>query len=150
MPHYLRRAPTPFVDSMIVLGISIVPLIYFGVLWLAIIFATSARGAEHYPGQYAQVDPEMRRWFRNQMSPKTGGSCCSEADGTYAEEDIRGDHYWTRFPASNGVWVQVPEDVVINAPNRNGAAVVWWYFEASTDDGSMVLKVRCYAPGGKA
>jgi hypothetical protein len=44
-------------------------------------------------GQYAQVDPKIRQWFRNQLSPKTGGNCCNEADGVYAEEDIRGEHY---------------------------------------------------------
>jgi hypothetical protein len=44
-------------------------------------------------GRYAQVDPKIRQWFRNQLSPKTGGNCCNEADGVYAEEDIRGEHY---------------------------------------------------------
>src|SRR2546423_136222 len=83
-------------------------------------------------GQYAQADPKTRQWFRQQISPKTGGSCCNEADGIYAEEDIRNGHYWTRWEGSGG-WQQVPDDVVINDPNRNGAPVVWWYVESFTD-----------------
>ena len=72
-------------------------------------------------GQYNSVSPEVRQWFRSQKSPKTGGLCCNEADGTYAEEDIR-----------NGVY----------DPNRNGAPVAWWYFQEGK------LQIRCYAPGG--
>src|SRR5437588_12457262 len=46
-------------------------------------------------GQYNSTSPEVRQWFRAQKSPKTGGLCCNEADGTYAEEDIRDGLYWT-------------------------------------------------------
>jgi hypothetical protein len=101
-------------------------------------------------GRYAQVDPKIRQWFRNQLSPKTGGNCCDEAAGVYAEEDIRGEHYWTRFPQSNGEWMQVPDDVVINDPNRNGAPVVWWYYERNPVSKQRELKIRCYAVGGGA
>jgi hypothetical protein len=89
---------------------------------LLVLVATPAIARDN--GQYAQVDPKIRQWFRNQLSPKTGGNCCNEADGVYAEEDIRGEHYWTRFPQSNGEWMQVPDDVVIKDPNRNGAPMV--------------------------
>jgi hypothetical protein len=91
-------------------------------------------------GQYNQVSPEIRDWFRAQKSPKTGGRCCDEADGVYAEEDIRDSRYWTRWPGHD--WRPVPEDVVIHDPNRHGAPVVWWYFEQGE------AKIRCYAPGG--
>jgi hypothetical protein len=40
-------------------------------------------------GQYNNVAPEIRQWFRDQKSPKTGGLCCTEADGNEAQEDIR-------------------------------------------------------------
>jgi hypothetical protein len=80
-------------------------------------------------GRYNSVAPEVRQWFRAQKSPKTGGLCCNEADGTYAEEDIRNGVYWTRFESTKGEWIPVPADVVIKDPNRNGAAVAWWYFQ---------------------
>jgi hypothetical protein len=77
-------------------------------------------------GQYNSVSPEVRQWFRSQKSPKTGGLCCNEADGTYAEEDIRNGVYWTRFELTGGEWIAVPADVVIKAltetvlPSRGG------------------------------
>jgi hypothetical protein len=93
-------------------------------------------------GQYDNVSPEVRQWFRMQKSPKTGALCCNEADGTYAEEDIRNGIYWTRFALTKGEWIPVPTEVVIKDPNRNGAPVAWWHFH----DGK--LEIRCYAPGG--
>jgi len=91
-------------------------------------------------GQYSQVSPEVRDWFRAQKSPKTGNFCCDEADGIYAEEDIREGRSWTRWSGHD--WRPVPEDVVIRDSNRHGAPVVWWY----ADRGET--KIRCYAPGG--
>jgi len=44
-------------------------------------------------GQYQNVSPDIRQWFRDQKSPKTGMICCSEADGNEAQEDIRDGHY---------------------------------------------------------
>ena len=64
-------------------------------------------------GQYSNVSPEIRQWFREQKSPRTGAPCCNEADGTYAEEVIRDGVYWTRFKETNGEWIPVPVDVVI-------------------------------------
>jgi hypothetical protein len=91
-------------------------------------------------GQYEGASPDVRAWFRSQKSPKTGMLCCGEADGIYAEEDIREGQYWTRWGAHD--WQPVPQDVVIHNPNRHGAPVVWWY----VDKGET--RIRCYAPGG--
>jgi hypothetical protein len=93
-------------------------------------------------GQYNNVSPEIRRLFRDQKSPKTGALCCNEADGTYAEEDIRNGVYWIRFQQTNGEWIPVPADVVIKGPNPNGTPVAWWYFLEGE------VQIRCYAPGG--
>lgn len=126
----------------------------------------AAFGRTLYPGQWAQVDPAERAWFKAQKSPQTGVPCCDESDGTYAEEDLREGHYWTRFawkrctyqgalvppstPPWNGMecedviadWMPVPDEVVIHNPNRHGAPVVWW-----SVDGAKPY-IRCYAPGG--
>jgi len=91
-------------------------------------------------GQYGNAPPELRDWFRSQKSPKTGALCCSEADGLFAEEDIREGHYWARWSGHD--WQPVPDEVVIHDPNRHGAPVVWWYLERGE------TKIRCYAPGG--
>lgn len=113
--------------------------------------------------EVAQLDPEEQQWFSQQYIPRgehKGGSCCSLADGTYAQEDIRYDekgegHYWTRFhygrynylqqwkDIGESDWMQVPDDAVINdKPNRHGSPAVWYYF-----DNQDKVMIRCYAPG---
>ena len=106
-----------------------------------LVLCAPALARELYPGQYSNVPADVRQWFRAQKSPKTGGLCCNEADGTYAEEDIRNGVYWTRFELTKGEWIRVPPEVVITGPNINGAPVAWWYFQ----DGKV--QIRCYAPG---
>lgn len=129
------------------------------VLW-GLIFCAGhyAFGREAYPGQYAQVDPETRAWFGAQKVPGTNHSCCGDADGTYAEEDIRPDaagkeHYWVRFEYGYGDtkfssrWMQVPDEVVIHNPNRHGAPVVWWWIDEDDDPNGELVQIRCFAPG---
>jgi hypothetical protein len=95
-------------------------------------------------GQYDKVAPEIRQWFREQRSPKTGMICCSEADGSEAQEDIRDGHYWATWSAVSPNWYPVPDEVVIkDRPNKVGRPVVWTYYERGE------VKIRCYAPGGK-
>jgi hypothetical protein len=122
-----------------------------------VLAAQPAFAREQFRGQYAQIDAQDRAWFRAQKSPQTGNSCCNEADGTYAEEDIREGHYWTRFmmhritypPAQEKDvpvdWMQVPDEVVIKQPNRHGAPTVWWYIDGQTQK----VMIRCYAVGAK-
>ena len=98
-------------------------------------------------GRWAQSDPATREWFRSQKvpaGPHAGTSCCSEADGVYAEEDIEDGQYVVTFEA-HGRQVKrmrVPEDRVIREPNRHGRAVVWFWFENAEP------RIRCFIPGG--
>jgi hypothetical protein len=133
---------------------------------LAIFLAVvkTALGRELYPGQFAQVPKEERDWFKSQKAPNSSVPCCDESDGIYAEEELRGDKYWTQFvwkrciyqgrvvmpadligiecsEAPSG-WMEVPDDVVIRNPNRHGAPVVWWRIDRQQ------LSIRCYVPGG--
>lgn len=105
----------------------------------------------HDASQHAQMTPAQREWFGKQTIPKgapnEGMSCCSSADGQFAEEDIREGHYWTRFPAGGTRWYQVPDAVVIIAPNRNGAAAVWW--GGAVEGYANTIYIRCFAPGPK-
>lgn len=112
-------------------------------LFAAALLVMATESAARDFGQYQNVDPATRQWFRSQRNPTTGGLCCSEADGTYAEEDIRDGHYWARFEFRGMAtdWMPVPDDAVIRDPNKNGAPVVWWFVEGGQ------LKIRCYSPG---
>ena len=125
--------------------------VVLGMLVIAVLsllmFMASGQARELHPGQYKDVPPKVQQWFRSQKIPGTTDSCCNEADGTYAEEEIRGAQYWTRFVTSGGVrvdWMPVPPDRVIN-PNINGSPVVWYYWDTGP---SNKVQIRCYAPGG--
>jgi len=138
------------------IGIVAAALFGLALLAFALFLAEPAPARTLYPGQWAQVDPEIRRWFNNQIvpaGPAKGASCCSEADGVYAEEDLRNGHYWTRFQwkkwdsdstqyaPADSEWMEVPDDTVIHDPNRHGAPVVWWWVVGNK------LTIRCFAPG---
>lgn len=140
------------------LGIVSAALFGLGILALALFLSAKVAPAGPFwrSGQLAQVDPADREWLKAQRSPN-GVPCCDEADGVYAREDIRGDHYWVRFVYGSWVyppgrapqrgedhdsdWMQVPDEVVIHNPNRHGSPVVWWVVDGTG------LRIRCYAPG---
>jgi hypothetical protein len=113
---------------------------------IALFLVVLAHPRELYPGQYSQVDPDKRKWYRNQTSP-SGYNCCSEADGTDVDEDIRDGEYWVRWDKSVAIhpetsgWMKVPAAVIIPGPNRYGP-IVWWAY--SEDAG---LSIRCYSRG---
>src|ERR1700746_1656308 len=75
-------------------------------IWMAIgvaMLVSAPAVAGDYGRQWAQsqgLSDQEKQWFRQQTVPgggSKGTSCCSAADGVYAEEDIRDGHYWTRF-----------------------------------------------------
>jgi hypothetical protein len=120
-------------------------------VWAALavmtLFCQGVTARELFPGQYADVPPETRQWFRSQKVPGgeyQGSFCCNEADGVYAEEDMINGQYWTRWRVNDDMtpWQPVPPEAVIPQGNRNGSPVVWYWYK----DGE--LKIRCYAPGG--
>jgi len=132
--------------------------------WLPLVILTlmiTSAPARDY-GQYADLDPKQKQWFRDQKIPggTKGETCCSEADGTFAEEDIRDGQYWTRYrpktwsknPITNKMtaregeltaWEPVPPNALLDTPNHNGLAVVWYYYNNGK------LTIRCFAPGVK-
>ena len=93
-------------------------------------------------GRFNHLPVDLRDWFRSQQSPVSGERCCDEADGTYVEEDIREGHYWVRW-STVWQWQRVPDEVIINGPNRVGLPVVWWHYD------HLGVRIRCFVPGGK-
>ncbi len=109
--------------------------------------SATAEARELYKGQYAQVEPQIRKWFNDQLIPGSNQRCCSEADGVTAEPDIRDGHHWVRFTAKmpegsevDSGWMEVPDTAVLNGPNLYKAPVVWWGWNNG-------IYIRCYAPG---
>jgi hypothetical protein len=133
----------------------------------AFLIATHARGVERFPGQYAQVDPEISDWYRGQLVPggqSRGQSCCSQADGTKAESDVRPGHdgelhWFAKFEACfypgnnlpkvcrNIDWMEVPDEAIIeHSRNPTGSTVVW--YSANFDYATQAIgevKIRCFA-----
>lgn len=95
----------------------------------------------HDNGQFADVSPSVRAWFKSVKS-QHGVPCCDIADGHRTDYDMRKDQYWVPI---NGNWMPVPPDAVLDTVgNPVGDAVVWYSIY-----GDHVV-IRCFVPGSGA
>jgi hypothetical protein len=73
-----------------------------------VLIASAALGGAAFAfdnGQYNDVPPDIRAWFRNVLAPN-GVPCCDISDGHRTEYDVRNGAYW------------VPRRRVVRAPSR--------------------------------
>lgn len=110
-------------------------------------------------GQFNTAPDNVRKWFNEQVSPESGRSCCSIADGHETQEKIVNGQYWVTV---NGKWYPVPPSrVIYKTGNPVGYPVVWYtQFTETTDapdtadDNSLFFNVQgepnilCFVPGG--
>lgn len=147
-----RESPKDIIDW---LSLALAFIIgYLIVTWISVALNASMAHARDN-GQYSQVSPEIRQWWKNQRIPGgqfAGQSCCSEADGTFAEAETRGDKWFARFSVKSGGqeypidWMQVPDEAVMTVPNRYGAPIVW--YGAQYNNGKIAnVWIRCFMPG---
>lgn len=104
---------------------------------LIISFGMKAK-ARDVDGRYA--DSPLGPWFKS-LKSKGGAWCCDGADGTALSDvdwDTKDGHYRVRL---EGEWVVVPDDAVIDEPNRAGKTMVWPYH------GALGVTIRCFLPG---
>jgi hypothetical protein len=91
-----------------------------------VLVASAALGGAAFAfdnGQYNDVPPDIRAWFRNVLAPN-GVPCCDISDGHRTEYDVRDGAYWVPI---DGEWMLVPERAIIrNAGNPVGEAVDWY------------------------
>ncbi len=88
-------------------------------------------------GQWEKVPPQIREWFRG-LKNDQGVPCCSEADGhQLGDDDWKIDDSGRFLVRLDGRWFQVPQDKVLNIPNRIGVAILW----ISTDG-----HIYCFLP----
>src|SRR5439155_26649284 len=69
--------------------------------------------------------PGLDGWYQSLRSGK--GPCCDGpgVDATHlsdADWESRGGHYRVRI---EGEWIDVPDDAVLDVPNRDGRTLVW-------------------------
>jgi hypothetical protein len=103
-------------------------------------------------GQWGDVSPTVRAWFKSVRSPQ-GVPCCDVADGHRTDYELRSTGYWVPIPESpsgNDNWMEVPPDAVVqNAGNPVGEAIVW-YARRTNTGGHATFHIRCFVPGGGA
>jgi hypothetical protein len=146
----------PYADPGTLAGIAVVIAVAVAMFLLTL----GMRAHAHWRPEYAQMNPLEQQWWKDQHNPTTKINCCSNADGTYAEEDIRDGHYWTKFKyrvsGDSGAevektsdWMEVPTDTILDTtPNIHGAPAVWWGVNYPTG-GTPTPFIRCFAPGAK-
>jgi len=124
--------------------------IYGIVLLIGLLYSTSSLG--HDASKYT---PQELDWLQSVIHP-TKGSCCSEGDGDFVEEDIRDGDYWIQCPLDSHCpyknWTKVPKESIITEPNKLGRPAVWWYpgpVGAALSIGAVPdsSTIRCYTPG---
>lgn len=85
--------------------------------------------------------PELDGWFKGLRS-KGWTPCCDGSDQQGLADpdwDIKDGKYRVRL---KGEWHDVPDDAIVDGPNKAGHAMVW---PVEYADGS--LHVRCFMPG---
>jgi hypothetical protein len=83
--------------------------------------------------------PELNSWYERLHSGK--GPCCDGSDAKRLDDadwDSKDGHYRVRI---DGEWVDVPNEAVVDGPNRADRTMVWPYYL----DGHP--KARCFMPG---
>jgi hypothetical protein len=114
------------------------------VIALLLLVTLTAKVLARDYGQYRDIDPGLRQWIEA-LKDKTGKGCCETADGHPAEYewDIAGNRYRVRI---EGEWYNVPEEAVIEGPNKLGYATVWYWISWEID-GKKTHHIRCFLPG---
>ena len=100
---------------------------------------------------------DLSKWFEK-LHDRNGDLCCDGSEAMHLSEvdwETKGNRYRVRVPTTPGgfvramagatnvetEWVYVPDDAVIEEPNRANVTLVWpLYFP-------MGVSVRCFVPG---
>lgn len=91
------------------------------------------------------VSPNVRQWFRDAKSPRSGAiHCCDIADGHIVpyRADENGTIWVTITLDGNSAEYEVPGDAIVPPPYALLEGVVWYRL----DNGKPWI--RCFAPGG--
>jgi len=98
--------------------------------------------------------PALNDWYQSLRS-NSGSPCCDGSEfntGTAAHietedwetQDKANSHFKVRL---DGKWQDVPDSAVVNVPNKDGRALVWFYVSRGTFGGQDTKVIRCFMPG---
>lgn len=85
--------------------------------------------------------PELDGWFKG-LTSRNKVACCDGTDAMRLDDidwESRDGHYRVRL---QGQWVDVPDEAVVDGPNRAGPTMVWPYYI-----NGALIGVRCFMPG---
>lgn len=104
-----------------------------GAAGLAIVLLIASQAVAHDHNR-----PELNEWLKSLHS--NGKTWCCDGNDTDEIDDweTKGNRYRVRF---RGIWYDVPEEAVVDGPNKSGAPLLWMY------KGYMSPRVRCFMPG---
>ena len=132
----------------------LVPAVTGGLMLLGAVMwqMSPARGHDH-------SRPDLTNWFMS-LHSKHAGMCCDGSDAMHLNNvewttpNGSSRHYRVRIPVNANaydrarqreevetMWVEVPDDAVIDDPNLSGTALVWPTY------GYQGAMVRCFMPG---
>jgi hypothetical protein len=112
---------------------------------LTVFFLLSSSALAFDNGQYGNVDPKIRDWFKGVRSPN-GVPCCDIADGHYTSWRKSETVGYEFDVPIEGEWVPVPPSTIVkNAHNPTGDAIVWYVRQ--TPGGWYI---RCFVLGSGA
>lgn len=81
---------------------------------------------------------DLNPWLKG-LHAKDKTWCCDGKDTDSIDEwETRGNRYRVKF---RGQWFEVPEDSVVDGPNKTGDALLWM------NKGYLGVSVRCFMPG---
>jgi hypothetical protein len=103
---------------------------------LAVILPMSTMG---HARAHDHEHPELNGWYESLHTGK--GPCCDGSDAKRVDDadwETKDGHYRVRIDSE---WVDVPNEAVVDGPNRAGRTMVWPYYI----DGHP--KARCFMPG---
>lgn len=114
-------------------------------IWLALIITAQAMDN----GQWENIPPNIRNWFKHVVSPK-GVPCCDMADGH--RTTWRGTAVGYEVPIGDE-WIPVPAEAVVNnAGNPFDEAVVWYVDQANDKTAPHPAQryfIRCFVVGSQ-
>jgi hypothetical protein len=89
--------------------------------------------------------PELNSWYQGLHSGN--GACCDGSEAVHlADVDWESDHGHYRVRI-NDEWHDVPDEAVLDGPNRDGRTLVWTYNSWNNVSGKLTLVIRCFMPG---
>lgn len=130
----------PMLAGMLAAGSFIALCFMLGVL------LTAAFAREQYAGQFDNLDPATRSWFKSVRSPH-GVPCCDIADGHLTDFTVDAEGHYHVEIEGESVLVP-PEAVILNVGNPYEKAVVWYVPQGPGVDGKPIFYVRCFVPAG--